>query len=114
MIGSSVDDLFAALGPPAIDLEGDLVDRLRCPMVYVWIRRLDAEREGIEYIGKSLDGICRPLSVYHHRADQFWSRGDRLLCWRVESPEAAAALERDLIARYRPRLNGRRAGRAWQ
>lgn len=110
----SLDALVALLGPPAVDLDGALIHgTLRRPMVYVWIRTA-GEHQLIEYVGKSVEGIARPLSGYHHRRDELGYAGDRLLCWRAESEQAAAELEAELIRRCNPRLNARPSGAKWQ
>jgi hypothetical protein len=102
----SVDALVGVLGAPDVDLDGRLIHgTLRRPMVYVWFHNYGDGQELVEYVGKTATGIARPLSSDHHRRDDVGYAGDRLLCWCVESEEAAAAVEAELIVRCKPRLN---------
>jgi hypothetical protein len=102
----SFEDLVARLGEPDVDLDGRLIHgTLRRPMVYVWIRTY-GEEALIEYVGKSAGGLARAIAADHHRTE-LGEKGDRLLCWCVDSDAEATALEAELIVCCNPRLNGK-------
>jgi hypothetical protein len=89
----------AALGAPLLTLDAEGVGRWRQSIVYVWSRG-----PAVLYVGASTDGLARPLARSHHRLRDL-EPGDTLTIW----PCAVASvweIERALIARLRPDLNG--------
>jgi hypothetical protein len=88
--------MTAYLGPPHLELEHEDVQRWRGSIVYGWTRGVE-----VLYVGLSLRGLERPLSVGHARLKHF-APGDRLIVWRCANP---GLVEADLIAALRPRYN---------
>ena len=88
--------MTAYLGSPYLELAHEDVQRWRGSIVYVWIRGAE-----VLYVGLSLRGLERPLSVGPARLKHF-APGDRLIVWRCAP---TGLVEADLIAALRPRYN---------
>lgn len=83
----------------AISYSSDDVRLLRSPLVYCWSRNGRAR-----YVGLATRGISRPLNPSHERLSvEQWLSDDRLVCWRLATPEAAADLEVRAILGTPPR-----------
>jgi len=90
--------LADVLPTPDFDIAGVDVQRAKQPIVYCWARD-----DRVLYIGRSIAGIARPFSAYHHRLRI--EPTDRLLIWVFASEQEAVLSEGNLIARVCPEFN---------
>jgi len=86
----------AFLGVPLYRLTDADLQRMRQPIVYVWVRG-----DRVLYVGLSEHGLTRPLDRGHEQLREFAS-GDLLVIWPSSQP---GVLENALIYHLRPRRN---------
>lgn len=97
----SKDDLVDLMGEVGETFDYQRINRLRGPIVYAWIRSGKCL-----YIGRSYNGIARPLDTKHHQiGNGDFLPEDEILIWPVANKRACDRIERDLIDKLMPALN---------
>lgn len=85
---------------PLAVFSGEWVLNHRRPIVYLWLRA-----DNCLYVGKSANGIVRPLSPAHHRLANI-EPADQLVVFEMENDAVARRTEARLIRGLNPLLNG--------
>lgn len=78
---------------------GRQIQEMRLPLVYAWIRG-----DEILYIGKSNNGLQRPIAKNHERTKDI-ETNDRLIVWHCLHDSEATGLEKILLVTFSPKLN---------
>lgn len=96
---ATVQNITEAMGDATRRFDHDEVKLLRSPIVYAWARN-----GKLLYIGKSINGLVRPIDPHHHRLEGI-AAGDELLIWACATAKACERMEIDLIRRFKPMMN---------
>ena len=81
------------------------IEHLSSPCVYAFLRG-----DEVLYVGKGVNGIERPISTGHHKAN-VRKEADRILIYFFKSRKAAEDAETTLIEHFSPKYNDKKKAR---